>query len=161
MMKSALIVGVLVFAALSSQSALADFSKDTAQVSRSAIVSAVKDGNNAVVTWTDPLKVTRVQHYIGHGKKGGFIKDIAVGSEKKVILGDVQKNGARFNVVTDSGKFLHLECGGNAETTMPTFKGIVDRITPQERPDRGCSRRRIDEVFKHKPQFRTFEWLAF
>lgn len=122
--KSFISLFVLLFA-LISQPVLAEFSANTAQVPPSATITATMDGSgNAVISWTEPLKVVRVQHYIGHGRKGGFIKDINVGAAKQVVLGDVAKNGGRFNVVTDSGKFLHLECGGNSETTMPTFKGV-------------------------------------
>lgn len=109
--------------ALTISPAFAEFSNNTAQVPATATISAEVTDGNAIITWTDPLKVVRVQHYIGHGKKGGVIKDIAVGAEKQVILGDIEKNGGRFNFVTEGGQFLHIECGGNDETTEPTLKG--------------------------------------
>lgn len=105
--------------------ASAEFSENTAQMPSSATITATVVDGNAVIAWTDPLRVTRVQHYIGHGKKGGVVKDIAVGAEKQVILGDIAKNGGRFNVITEGGQFLHLECGGNNTTTEPTLDGVV------------------------------------
>ena len=105
--------------------AFAEFSANTAQMPPSTTITATVVDGNAVITWTEPLRVTRVQHYIGHGKKGGMVKDIAVGAEKQVILGDIAKNGGRFNVVTEGGVFLHLECGGNSETTEPRLEGVV------------------------------------
>lgn len=97
----------------------------TQQFNPSVVVSATKDGNgNAVIAWTDPMQVKAVEHYIGHGRKGGFINRIDVGSAKQVVLKDIAKNGGRFNLVGTNGKYLHLECGGNLETVMPTFKGV-------------------------------------
>lgn len=124
-----LLLGVCIWAsailALTVVPASAEFSENTAQVPPSATITATVVDGNAVVSWTDPLKVIRVQHYIGHGKKGGVVKDISVGAEKQVILGDIAKNGGRFNFVTEGGRFLHLECGGNPETTEPRLKGVV------------------------------------
>ncbi len=119
------VFGLIILTFLMIRPAHADFSKDTHQVPPTATMTATKDANgNVMIIWTDPLKVTKVQHYIGHGRKGGFIKDIQVGAEKKVVLADIAKNGGRFNVVTENGKFLHLECGGNTETVMPKFVGM-------------------------------------
>lgn len=97
----------------------------TQQFNPNVVVSATKDGNgNAVITWTDPMQVKAIEHYVGHGKKGGFINTIPVGAAKQVVLKDIAKNGGRFNLVGTNGKYLHLECGGNLETVMPTFKGV-------------------------------------
>lgn len=96
----------------------------TQQVGPNAIVSAKVENGNAVISWTDPMQVKSVEHYIGHERKGGFINTIPVGSAKQVILKDVGKNGGRFNLVGSNGKYLHLECGGNQETVMPTLKGL-------------------------------------
>ena len=114
----------LVANVMSARPALAEFSENTAQVPSSATITATVVDGNGVVTWTDPLRVTRVQHYIGHGKKGGTINDITVGAEKQVVLGDLAKNGGRFNVVVENGQFLHLECGGNDTTVEPKLVGL-------------------------------------
>lgn len=114
----ALVVAAAAFAAIGAQAA-------TQQFNPSVAVSATMDGKgNAVIAWTDPMQVKAVEHYVGHGKKGGFINTIPVGSAKQVVLKDIAKNGGRFNFVGTNGKYLHLECGGNLETVMPTFKGL-------------------------------------
>ncbi len=113
-----LFVLVALAAAFSAQAA-------TQQFNPSVVVSATMDGKgNAVIAWTDPMQVKAIEHYVGHGKKGGFVNTIPVGSAKQVVLKDIAKNGGRFNLVGTNGKYLHLECGGNPNTVMPTFKGL-------------------------------------
>lgn len=118
MKKLSFVVLAAAFAAIGAHAA-------TQQFDPSVVVSATKDANgNVTVAWTDPMKVKAVEHYIGHGQKSGFINVIDVGGAKKVVLKDIAKNGGRFNLVGTNGKYLHLECGGNLETVMPTFKGV-------------------------------------
>ncbi|MDP2837778.1 MAG: hypothetical protein Q8O53_00675 [Candidatus Moranbacteria bacterium] len=123
-LKKLLVATLLGFAGI----AMATFSKNTTQMPHSVTIEAkaiTVDGKQHVeVTWTDPMQVLTVEHYIGHGVKSGMVKTINVGAAKKVVLEDVAKNGSRFNVKLVGGRFLHLECGGNRETTMPTFKGL-------------------------------------
>ncbi len=99
----------------------------TQQFDPKVVVSATKDAKgNAIIAWTDPMQIKAVEHYVGHGKKSGFINTIPVTSAKQVVLKDIVKNGGRFNLVGANGKYLHLECGGNQETVMPTFKGLTN-----------------------------------
>lgn len=115
---SVILVAVAAFAASGIQAA-------TQQFNPSVVVSATKDKNgNAIISWTDPMQIKAIEHYIGHGKKGGFINTIPVSSGKQVVLKDIAKNGGRFNLIGANGKYLHLECGGNLETVMPTLKGV-------------------------------------
>lgn len=96
----------------------------TYQAPAAAVVTAEPDGKgNVVVSWTEPIKIATVEHYVGHGEKSGFVKVINVGAAKKAVLVKVAKNGARFNLKTVSGAFLHLECGGNDRTMQPKLVG--------------------------------------
>ncbi|NTW45487.1 MAG: hypothetical protein HGB18_00345 [Candidatus Moranbacteria bacterium] len=97
----------------------------TYQAPASASLTVTKQGGNAIVTWKGlDADVAFVEHYIGNGKKGGFIKPIKVpAGASSVVLADIAKNGGRFNLKMADGTFLHLECGGNPETTMPKFVG--------------------------------------
>lgn len=107
------------------------------QFDEKVVVSATKDANNnATIAWTDPMQVKAIEHYIGHGKKGGFINGIDVGSAKQVVLKDIAKNGGRFNLVVVNGDYLHEECGGNDKAKMPTFRGLeVDCTCVKHNPN--------------------------
>ncbi len=96
----------------------------TYQAPATSTITVEKKNGNAIVSWQGLGPVSAVEHYVGHGKKGGFVKRIKLPtSASSVVLGDIVKNGGRFNLQKPDGGFLHLECGGNLETTMPKFDG--------------------------------------
>ncbi|NTW75583.1 MAG: hypothetical protein HGB34_01655 [Candidatus Moranbacteria bacterium] len=96
----------------------------TYQAPATSTITVEKKDGNAVVSWRGLGPVSAVEHYVGHGKKGGFVKRISLpAGASSVILGDIAKNGGRFNLQMADGTYLHLECGGNPETTMPKFVG--------------------------------------
>ncbi len=89
----------------------------------STITVEKKDGN-AVVSWRGLGPVSAVEHYVGHGKKGGFVKRIKLAAAaSSVVLGDIAKNGGRFNLKMADGSYLHLECSDNDQATQPKFDG--------------------------------------
>ncbi|NTW30806.1 MAG: hypothetical protein HGA33_05995 [Candidatus Moranbacteria bacterium] len=97
----------------------------TYQAPASASLTVMKQGGgNAVVSWQGLSSVAVVEHYVGNGQKWGFVKSIKVpAGATSVVLGNIAKNGGRFNLQMQDGTYLHLECGGNPETTMPQFTG--------------------------------------
>lgn len=112
------------FAALAALLSVSASAADTAVVP-SAEISAVKDAaGNVIIAWTEPLKVVKVERYVGHGQKWGNVQAINVGDKKSVVLGDIAKYGGRFNLVAIDGRFLHLECGGNPNRSSPHLKGL-------------------------------------
>lgn len=113
----------------------AGFSTKTHQAPPSVVISATKDANgNAFVTWTGPLKVEKAEHYVGDdGKSFGKPYPIIVGNSTRIVLKDIRKNGGAFNFIASDGLFLHLECGGNTETTEPTLKGVSKQCTEDEK----------------------------
>jgi|GEM_PF-4679348 len=91
-----------------------------------ARVMAQPSGNGgALIQWTPNMPVAVVEHYVGHGQRGGFIQQISVATGKhEAMLADVAKNGGRFNLKFADGTYLMLECGGNDKTRMPIFTGL-------------------------------------
>jgi hypothetical protein len=93
----------------------------THQAPASATVSATATSDGYTISWTDPLQVSAIEIYYGHGTRAGYVSKVNVGAAKAVR---VPANATRFNFVTTNGQYLHLECGGNDQTSMPTLKGV-------------------------------------
>lgn len=122
-MKKFMLFVVGMFATMS---AFAEWSENTRQLPPTSVITATLDGKgNAIITWSPDVKVTRADHYIGHGRKGGVVKQIDVGAAKQYVLVDVVKNGGRTNFMIADPKYYHVECGGNKETTSATLVGFV------------------------------------
>lgn len=118
MMKKLIAVAVLGFAV----SAMA---QTTAQFGSDVTIKAVKNPDgSATVFWNGPIKVLRAEHYVGHGKDGGFIVKIPAGDARQVTLKDIAKNGGRFQLFTTEDKPTHIECGNNSSTVMPTTENV-------------------------------------
>lgn len=112
------------FAQTAPPAPVSQFSTKTFQAPSTASIVVEKDANgNAKVTW-DGIPVASVEHYIGHGKKGGHVNTINVGGSKSVMLADLAKNGGRIGLKTTDGTYVHVECGGNPNTTMPRMNGL-------------------------------------
>jgi hypothetical protein len=94
----------------------------THQAPTSATISATPNAKGYVLSWTEPLDVSTVEIYFNPGERSGYVGKVNVGSAKSIQL---PANAKRFNLVATDGKFLHLECGGNDQTSMPTFSGVA------------------------------------
>ncbi|MDB5874654.1 MAG: hypothetical protein JWQ07_4096 [Ramlibacter sp.] len=87
--------------------------------SRPAITAQVDIAGNAIIGWTG-VDVELVEHYVGHGTRGGFIKRILTGGARSAILADVHKNGGRFNLklasASSSGEYFYIDCNADGRT---------------------------------------------
>ena len=93
----------------------------THQAPSTATISAVRQGDGYVISWTEPLDVSTIEIYFNPGERTGYVGKVNVGAAKSIQL---PSNAKRFNLVATDGKFLHIECGGNDRTTMPTLQGV-------------------------------------
>jgi len=109
----------------------------TVQQPASTVIEAKSDGKgNVIVSWTGETRpFTRLERYIGQGRKTGHVARIVIPTgAHQVILKNMKGDGDeskptpkhrfRFNLQVSANEFLHLECGGNTTTTQPTFKGV-------------------------------------
>ncbi|MEI6650300.1 MAG: hypothetical protein WCL23_02575 [Candidatus Moraniibacteriota bacterium] len=109
----------------------------TVQQPASTVIEAKPDGKgNVIISWTGETRpFTRLERYIGHGRKTGHVAGILIpAGTHQAILKNVKGDGDdskpaplhrfRFNLQVSPSEYLHLECGGNTTTTQPTLKGL-------------------------------------
>lgn len=99
----------------------APLAAETFQAPASSVVSATPSGDGYDISWSDPIRVSTIEIYYGEGTRAGFVKKMSVGGGKSI---HVDAQATRFNLVSTDGRYLHLECGGNDRTTMPTLRGL-------------------------------------
>ncbi len=122
--------------ALAAPAAQSTVLSKTTMASSTTIITATRDPatGNAIIGWPDSLPVMAVEHYIGHGgAASGRTKVINVTSgTSQVVLADVVKNGGRFGLVMKGSSYLHIECGGNANTSEASLRGISKDCTERD-----------------------------
>lgn len=112
---------LLAAAMISTAFTAAPLAAETFEAPPSAVVSATPQGDGYQIAWSEPVQVSVIEIYYGHGTRGGFVSRVNVGAAKSI---NVPANATRFNLVAPDGRFLHLECGGNDRTSMPQFRGV-------------------------------------
>lgn len=93
-------------------------------------VAAVKDGGNVVVTVTG-ISATQLVHFRGHGDRAGSIHTAKL-ADGKGVLEDVAKNGGRFQLRDDAGKWLLVAPANNPYEMV----GVVQEC---KRSKNGCA----------------------
>lgn len=108
-------------------------SAETFQAPPNAKVSAAMDGTNLIVKWEEPLKVSEVQHFVGHlvPAEAGRIVTIRPGAAKQATLANFRPEKDGFNMKLGE-RWLHLECGSNSRTSMPGFQGVAVDCSRQQ-----------------------------
>jgi hypothetical protein len=94
----------------------------THQAPTSARILAAPNAKGYLISWTEPLDVQAIEIYFGHGTHQDYVSRVNVGDANKAV--QLPANTRRLNLIATDGRFLHVECGGNDRTSMPTLVGL-------------------------------------
>src|SRR5688572_21766705 len=83
-------------ASLSIASLAAPAAAETFEAPTSAVISATPQGDGYQIAWSEPVQVSVIEIYYGHGQRGGFVSRVNVGAGKSI---QVDSRATRFNLV--------------------------------------------------------------